>query len=142
MTPEQIALVKDSFRKIAPISGVAADLFYDHLFSTAPKLRALFPEDMAEQKEKLMAMLATAVGNLHQMDHIALAVQDLGKRHVRRGVTAADYQPMGDALLWTLEQGLGIDFTPAVKAAWIEAYATLAGVMIAAAAPVFGAKTG
>ena len=142
MTPEQISLVKDSFKKIVPIAGVAADLFYDRLFSIAPKLRALFPEDMTEQKQKLMAMLATAVGNLHQMDHIALAVQDLGKRHVRYGVTNADYQPMGDALLWTLEQGLGVDFTPPVKVAWMEAYAMLAGIMAAAATPGRGGKTG
>ena len=36
------------------------------------------------------------------------------------------------ALLWTLEKGLGPDFTPEVKAAWTETYAALAGVMTAA----------
>jgi response regulator NasT len=127
MTPEQISLVKESFRKVVPIAGVAADLFYDRRFATAPKLCALFPEDTTEQKQKLMAMLGTAVGNLHQMDRIALAVQDLGKRHASYGVTLADYQPVGDALLWTLEQGLGGDVTPPVKAAWLEAYVTLLG---------------
>ena len=117
-----------------PIAGVAADLVYDRLFSIAPKLRALFPEDMTEQKQKLVAMLATAVGNLHQMHHIASAVQDLGKRHAGYGVTVADYEPVGAAVLWTLEQGLGTDFTPPVKEAWTEAYKTLAGVMTEATA--------
>jgi hemoglobin-like flavoprotein len=41
---------------------------------------------------------------------------------------------VGTALLWTLEKGLGADFTEPVKTAWTEAYATLAGVMKSAAA--------
>ena len=134
MTPEQVLLVKDSFRKVMPIAGTAADLFYDRLFTVAPDVRSLFPDDLTEQKKKLIAMLATAVSNLHQLDQISAAVQDLGKRHTAYGVAPKHYQPVGDALLWTLEQGLGTDFTPPVKAAWTEAYVTLTGVMQNAAA--------
>jgi hemoglobin-like flavoprotein len=36
---------------------------------------------------------------------------------------------VASALLWTLEQGLGEDFTPEVKTAWTETYMLLAGVM-------------
>ena len=145
MTPEQVLLVKDSFRKVMPIAGTAADLFYDRLFTVAPDVRSLFPDDLTEQKKKLIAMLATAVSNLHQLEQISAAVQDLGKRHTAYGVTPKHYQPVGDALLWTLEQGLGTDFTPPVKAAWTEAYVTLAGVMQNAAAtmaPPKVARTG
>ena len=129
MTPEQITLVQASFQKVVPIAGTAADLFYDRLFETAPQTRALFPQDMAEQKRKLMAMLATAVTNLHKLDTILPAVQALGQRHKGYGVTADQYAPVGAALLWTLEKGLGPDFTPETKAAWTEAYTALAGVM-------------
>jgi hemoglobin-like flavoprotein len=52
-----------------------------------------------------------------------------------RSTMAEHYQPVGEALLWTLEKGLGADFTLPVKAAWTEAYKTLSGVMIAAAYP-------
>jgi len=65
------------------------DLFYGRLFEIAPDVRALFPADLAEQKKKLIAMLATAVNNLHQVGSIVPAVQDLGRRHVGYGVTAA-----------------------------------------------------
>ncbi len=44
-------------------------------------------------------------------------------------MTAEQYAPVGAALLWTLEKGLGPDFTPEVKAAWTETYTALAGVM-------------
>ena len=87
---------------------------------------------LGEQKKKLISMLATAVTNLHKLETILPAVQDLGKRHKGYGVTSAYYAPVGAALLWTLEKGLGADFTPDVKTAWTEAYTALAGVMTAA----------
>jgi hemoglobin-like flavoprotein len=134
MTPEDVDLVQTSFKKVVPIADTAADLFYDRLFAIAPEARALFPQDMKEQKKKLIAMLATAVDNLHQVNAIVPAVEELGKRHLTYGVTAQHYEPVGAALLWTLEQGLGDAFTPPLKAAWTEAYLTLAGVMQKAAA--------
>jgi hemoglobin-like flavoprotein len=129
MTPEQITLVQTSFRKVVPIAGTAADLFYGRLFEIAPDVRPLFPDDMTEQKSKLMAMLVTAVSNLHQLETILPAVKALGERHKGYGVTPEYYTPVGAALLWTLEKGLGPDFTPETKAAWTEAYTALAGVM-------------
>ena len=64
MTPAKVQLVQDSFRKVVPIADAAADLFYDRLFIIAPHVRSLFPQDLSEQKKKLMQMLATAVANL------------------------------------------------------------------------------
>jgi hemoglobin-like flavoprotein len=136
MTPEQIKLVQDSFKSVEPIAMQAADLFYDRLFHMAPEVRPMFPTDLKAQKGKLMSMLKTAVINLHQVEKIVPAVQDLGKRHVSYGVTAAHYKPVGEALIWTLDKGLGPDFTQQVKDAWIAAYTTLATVMIQAAATV------
>jgi hemoglobin-like flavoprotein len=133
MTPEQIELVQTSFKKVVPIAGTAADLFYGRLFEIAPEVRSMFPDDLSEQKKKLMTMLGTAVGNLHQLDTILPAVQALGKRHAGYGVTSAHYTPVGAALLWSLEQGLGPDFTPPVKDAWTVTYTALAGVMTKAA---------
>jgi hemoglobin-like flavoprotein len=141
MTPDQVKLVQDSFKKVVPIAGTAADLFYDRLFTIAPEVRSLFPDDLAEQKKKLMAMLVTAVTNLHQVGKIVPAVQELGKGQVGYGEAGKHYEPVGGAVLWTLEKGLGPDFTPPVKAAWTEAYMTLAGVMKSAAATVAPPKT-
>src|SRR5882757_875843 len=133
VTPQQIELVQTSFRKVVPIAGTAADLFYDRLFEIAPEVRSLFPQDLSEQKTKLMAMLSNAVASLHKLDTILPVVKQLGQRHKGYGVTAAQYAPVGAALLWTLEKGLGPDFTPEVKMAWTETYTALAGVMTAAA---------
>lgn len=136
MTPEKIKLVQDSFAKVAPIADTAADLFYGRLFEIAPEVRPMFPEDMSGQKGKLMSMLGTAVTNLHQVETIIPAVQELGRNHVAYGVKDEHYKPVGEALIWTLEKGLGDDFTPDVKDAWVETYTTIQGVMTAAAAEV------
>lgn len=132
MTPQQIELVQTSFKKVVPIAATAADLFYGRLFEIAPEVRPMFPQDMTEQKAKLMGMLGTAVTNLHKLETILPAVKALGERHKGYGVTAAHYSPVGAALLWTLEKGLGADFTPEVKSAWTETYTALAGLMTTA----------
>ena len=140
MTPEQVTMVQESFQKVVPIAGAAADLFYGRLFEIAPDVRPMFPEDIKEQKKKLIAMLATAVTNLHQVEKIIPAVADLGRRHVAYGVTAKHYEPVGAALLWTLEKGLGDEFTPLLKEAWTETFLTVAGVMQNAAASATAPK--
>lgn len=134
MTPEQVELVQSSFKKVEPIATTAGDLFYGRLFEIAPEVRPMFPDDISDQRDKLMKMLATAVNNLHRVEEIIPAVQDLGRRHVDYGVKDAHYDTVGSALLWTLEQGLKDDFTAEVKEAWTETYMTLAGVMKEAAA--------
>jgi nitric oxide dioxygenase len=133
MTPHQIKLVQDSFTKVAPIAPQAADLFYGRLFEIAPQVRSLFPDDLSEQKKKLMAMLAVVVNGLDKLDTILPAAAALAKRHVGYGTAPQHYPVVGDALLWTLEKGLGDAWTPELAAAWSEAYATLSGYMIAQA---------
>jgi hemoglobin-like flavoprotein len=129
LTSTDIALVRDSFARVAQIKDAAADLFYDRLFTIAPRLRALFPADLTEQKRKLMAMLATAVSKLDDLTTLVPAVKTLGARHAGYGTTAEHYTVVADALIWTLAQGLGEAFTADVKAAWIKVYGVLAKTM-------------
>jgi nitric oxide dioxygenase len=135
MQASDIDLVQSSFAKVAPIAPAAAKLFYGRLFEIAPQVKSLFKNDMDEQGRKLMMTLGVVVNGLKRLDGIVPVAQKLAIRHVEFGVKAEDYAPVGAALLWTLGQGLGADFTPKVEAAWTSAYATLSGVMIAAAYP-------
>lgn len=136
MTPEQKTLVQTSFEKVVPIADQAASLFYTQLFTMDPDLKPLFKGDMEEQGRKLMKMIGIAVRGLDDLDALVPAVQQLGKRHVGYGVKDEHYETVGGALLWTLEQGLGDDFTPDTKAAWTVVYGVLADTMKAAAAEV------
>ena len=129
MTNEQIKLVQESFRQIAPIAETAAQLFYARLFELDPDLELLFKGNLSEQGRKLMQMLALAVNSLDRMEQLLPVVQSLGARHTGYGVRDKDYDTVGQALLWTLQQGLGEAFTPDVQAAWTNVYATLASAM-------------
>lgn len=133
MKPEQIALVQQSFAKVAPIAEDAAVIFYDRLFALDPSLRQLFKGDMKEQGRKLMTMLNVAVAGLSDLDKIVPAVRQLGVRHRNYGVKPEHYETVGEALLWTLEQGLGSAFTDEVRGAWAAVYQTLASTMLEAA---------
>ena len=134
MTPEQVALVQGTWKKVLPISDTAAELFYGRLFSLDPSLKPLFKGDMKKQGRLLMTMLGTAVNGLGRLDAIVPAVQDLGRRHVKYGVKAQHYDTVGTALIWTLQQGLGDVFTPDVRDSWLAAYTALSSTMKGAAA--------
>ena len=129
MTPQQITLVQESFRKVLPISETAATIFYARLFELDPSLRKLFTGDMKRQGMMLMSMIASAVRGLSDPNALIPVLTALGRRHGGYGVVDAHYTTVAEALLWTLEQGLGKDFTPEARDAWIAAYSMMASVM-------------
>jgi hemoglobin-like flavoprotein len=130
MTAQDIALVRDSFRKIGPTADQVAALFYARLFELDPSLRALFHGDMATQGCKFMQMIGRSIDVLDQPAVIAESLRHLGERHRRHGVRDENYATVGMALLWTLEKTLGAAFTPAVKSAWTATYALFARTMM------------
>jgi hemoglobin-like flavoprotein len=136
VSQNDIALVQDSFAKVAPIAETAAELFYGRLFELDPSLSALFKGDMVEQGHKLMGMIGAAVNGLNDLEGLVPVVQDLGARHGGYGVQAGHYGTVAEALLWTLGQGLGDGFTPEVEAAWTNVYTVLAETMIGASEKV------
>jgi hemoglobin-like flavoprotein len=136
LTADDIALVRATFARVVPIQSAAADLFYDRLFAVSPKLRELFSADLREQKQKLMQMISTAIGGLNNLNQLVPAVKVLGARHSGYGVTTEHYWLVGEALLWTLERGLGQHFTPEARSAWAKVYHVLAATMQAGAAEV------
>ena len=133
MNAAQQELVRTTFARLAVMPEVAGALFYERLFAANPSFRPLFKNDMRIQGVKLMTMLAMVVYNLPEPGKVLPAIHDLAVRHVEYGVKLADYDALREALLWTLEQALGEDFTPAVREAWTVCYDELAGEMKAAA---------
>ncbi|PZR29610.1 MAG: hemoglobin [Citrobacter freundii] len=136
LTLEQIQLIKSSwspFRRIDP--KLVGDVFYSRLFLEHPYLRKLFPKNMEEQYQKLLAMMNLIVGRLNQLDKLTEDIKALARRHVRYGVKAEHYTAVGNALLWTLEQGMGKDWRPEVRDAWTACYTILSDTMINASYP-------
>lgn len=133
MNSRQIQLVQSSFAKVTPIADTAADLFYTRLFELDPSLSRLFRGDRVEQGRKLMQMIGAAVRGLDDLDKLVPVVRQLGVRHLGYGVEDSHYDTVAAALLWTLEKGLGKDFTSEVREAWTEVYGVLAKTMKEAA---------
>ena len=130
MTPLQIKNVQESFAMIAPDRDQVARMFYDRLFEQDPALRPMFTSDLAEQRRKLMTALKLTVHSLDRIGGMVPVLRDLGVRHVIYGVKDEDYDTVGAALIWTLEQGLGEAFTEELKQSWIAAYTLIADTML------------
>ena len=131
MTEKQITIIKKTwklFRDINPLT--VGDTFYSKLFTDNPGLRKMFPKFMNEQYTKLIDMLSTIVARLDHLDDLTDEITAMARRHVQYGVKPEHYRLVGDALLWTLQQGLGNDWNEEVKEAWTKCYTTLAETMI------------
>ena len=133
MNEEQIALIKSNWAAVVPIAGTAADIFYTKLFEMDPSLRTMFPEDLSEQKVKLMKTLGMLVNAADHLEDMLPAVHALGERHVGYGVKEEHYPKVGAALLSTLEAGLGDAWDSEARDAWTALYSIASGAMIDAA---------
>jgi hemoglobin-like flavoprotein len=130
MTPQQVALIHDSFAEIVPLSDQVAEIFFNRLFEIAPHVRPLFRGDMTEQRVKFMATMSMLVNSLGNLEIVLPAAGKLATRHVGYGVTPEHYPIVGQALLWTIQRTLGLNWTSDVAAAWTEAYGMLSDHMI------------
>lgn len=129
MTPDQIRTIQSTWLRVLPIKTTAAQLFYDKLFELDPALRVLFRNDMTVQGEKLMQIIDVAVNGLNRLEQVIPVVQELGRRHRSYGVESRHFGLVGIALIWTLEKGLGADFTQQAREAWTSVYGLMASTM-------------
>jgi hypothetical protein len=74
------------------------------------------------------------VDGLTHPQRLIPVLEQLGARHAGYMVQDHHYGLVGEALLWTLREGLGDDFTPETESAWREVYGLVASVMKKAAA--------
>jgi hemoglobin-like flavoprotein len=134
MTQKQIELVKSTWSAVAALDPVVVGkLFYDRLFEIAPQLKPMFRNSMPEQSKKLLATINFVIIKLDALDDIIDEVSKLAQRHINYGVQPGHYVVVGEALLWTLEHGLGELWTEEAEAAWSKCYRILSSAMIAAA---------
>jgi hemoglobin-like flavoprotein len=129
VTERDKKLIQESFTQLAPRTERVAELFYDRLFELDPDLRALFSIDLRQQGRKLIQTLAVVVLGLDHFERLVPVLQDLGRRHVDYGTLPQHYAMVETALLWTLEQTLGDEFTAEARAAWTTVYDLLANTM-------------
>ena len=131
MTSEEIKIVKQTWRilqKIDPL--LLGDVFYSRLFMEDPTLERMFKSSREVQAKKLIDMLDLIVTRLNRLHELADDIKALADRHVAYGVKPSHYATVGSALIWTLQAGLGKDWSPAAEKAWVNCYGVLAKAMV------------
>ena len=118
MTPRQVALVQDSWKKIVPIRDMAALLFYARLFELDPSARRLFHNDLELQGRKVIETLNWMAESLDRFDSMTARLAELGRQHAGYGVRPDQYESVTAALLWAISQALGPDFDAATRDSW------------------------
>ena len=134
ITQQHKDLVKQTWTSVVPIADTAAELFYGRLFELDPSVKPMFKGDMKEQGAKLMKTIGLAVSALDDLEPLIPTLKEMGAAHAGYGVKDAHYNTVANALLWTLEKGLGDSFTDEVKNAWASVYEVLASTMKSGAA--------
>jgi hemoglobin-like flavoprotein len=152
ITDSDKEIVKRTWKLVVPIADTAADLFYKRLFELRPDYAGLFTHDLASQKRKLVQMLAFIVKSLDWPDaawkdpvsaeeDLVFVVLALGRRHKDLyRIPNESYAVVGEALLWTLDYGLGKSFDDAARSAWLHVYQLVSTTMRMGSALANGAE--
>jgi len=114
------SLIRESFGAVMPNFDRFSIAFYKRLFAGNPEVRSLFAEDLAEQRRKLVQMLAMMVHRLEDVETLQPMLKNLGQRHVAYGAKIEHYEAVKNALLGALQDSLGEDYDERVDASWTE----------------------
>jgi len=141
LTPATRELVCSSFPNVERIAPRAGTMFYGRLFATAPEVLPQFRRDLSQPNfqpaaEHRFMQLVLFVRSTAQHAGLSTAqshedtVAKLAQRHVGYTTRATHYAPLGQALLWTLDQCLGAEWTPTLRQAWSNTYDVLVESMV------------
>ena len=107
---------------------------YNHVFSEHPEVRAMFPDDMKDQRNKLLQSLAFVVANLCKPDALTGKLKELGAGHIKYGTTAEHYPVVRDCMLWAMAEVAGDLWNDQLQEDWTAALNTVAEAMLQCAA--------
>jgi hemoglobin-like flavoprotein len=132
MTPEQLAVVRESYASLGTDATAMAEDFYARLFVADPSTRELFTDGPEIMAVKFTAELDAIVQAIVSFDEFRLRVADLGARHAAYGVQARHYHSVGEALVASLATHLGERWDDHLEEAWRRAYNLVAETMMGA----------
>jgi nitric oxide dioxygenase len=131
-------LLEESFDLLLPRGDDLVAVFYQRLFSIAPRIAHLFGGVATDvQRRKFLSTLVLLRRSWRNFDAIEPELVALGERHRRYSVLAEQYPIVGDALIGAMVEIGGQQWKPAYTTCWREAYAVVQNVMLrGAASPV------
>uniref|UniRef100_A0A7S3Z6G4 Globin domain-containing protein n=1 Tax=Lotharella globosa TaxID=91324 RepID=A0A7S3Z6G4_9EUKA len=139
LTSKEKKLVTETWAAVMQDKSKHAITLFENIFDIAPAARALFKfgtvSDLTTSKlaklhaEGVMDTVDFAIQRLDNLGEVVPALQKLGTMHANYSVVPAHFPIVGQALLKTLEDGLGEHWTPEVKAGWVKVWTTVVAVM-------------
>jgi hemoglobin-like flavoprotein len=124
------ALLRESFSRMLELEPNLTARFYDVLFERYPVVRSMFhPSRRARQEQMLALALTAVVDHLDDAPWLEQTLRSLGQKHVGYGVTKEMYDWVGDALLTSMSEAMGEEWTPAHHGAWGAAYGAIVSLM-------------
>ncbi len=111
-----IERLEASFNLLAPRGEELVDRFYANLFAKHPEVRSMFPDDMGEQKKKLLASLVLVVQNLRKPEKLADPLKNLGAKHVHYKTQPEHYPVVRDTLVGVMADMAGASGTISSRA--------------------------
>jgi hemoglobin-like flavoprotein len=133
MTPEAIRQLRASYATVAARPGQLSSRFYEEMFTAAPNLRRLFPEDLSSLQRHFEAALALVIRNLDEMHALREPLRDLGAQHVHWGARPEDYVTAREALIAAI-RALSPAWQPELEGHWRSAITSIIVPMIEGAA--------
>ena len=133
MTPDAIAQIKQSHAAIAATPRQLSAHFYKELFTRAPGLRRLFPEDLTALQGHFESALALIIRNLDEMEALAESLRDLGAQHVHWGARPEDYATARESLVAAIG-ALSPDWSASLESDWRAAITAIVVPMLQGAA--------
>ncbi len=131
-----VQLLRNSFQLVLERNAAPTARFYDILFERYPRAQPLFSASRRKQQEAMLAQaLVAVVDHLEDGAWLEQTLGALGKKHVGYGVTREMYDWVGDALIATLSEVLGNDWTPEHTEQWGAAYGAIVSLMLRDATP-------
>lgn len=125
-----IERLEASFKLLAPRAEELVDRFYTKLFAENPSVRSMFPDDLAEQKKKLLASLVLVVENLRSTEKLADPLKKLGGRHVKYNTQPEHYPIVRDTLVAVMAEMAGEHWNDQFNSDWLGALDFVASVML------------
>lgn len=110
--------LRASYRQVRQQELAFARAFYDKLFTAAPSVRAMFPQDLELQARKLTMALDTIVANLENPEANSQLLADMGKRHAGYGAKPEHYQLVIETMVTSMRDVLADEADERVIDEW------------------------
>ncbi|MGF1554186.1 MAG: globin domain-containing protein [Paracoccaceae bacterium] len=126
MDEANLALLKRSWRRLAPLCSILGPIFHGRLLASAPHLRPLFAAGQFAELIDILAVVVEASGR----EAGRVSLHRLGRRHAAHDIRPADYDALGEALFWTIETALDGGLSEAERRVWTIAYGVVRDEML------------